>query len=91
MENVQMTIEDQIKKMIIAKLGLDIALEDIHDDAPLFDVNEKGEGLDLDSVDALEMAVGLRELFGITPQSTDLATFDSVQAIAKMIRNTNEK
>ncbi|MBJ6364109.1 acyl carrier protein [Paenibacillus sp. GCM10012307] len=87
MENVQLSIENQIKSMIVAKLGLDISPEEIHDDAPLFDVNDSGDGLDLDSVDALELAVGLKELFGIKPQSSEMSVFKNVRSIADTIRS----
>lgn len=51
----------EIKELIISSLGLeDIAPEDIEDDAPLF-----GEGLGLDSVDALELGLALQKHFGI--------------------------
>ncbi|SFE22642.1 acyl carrier protein [Paenibacillus algorifonticola] len=88
MENVQLSIENQIKNMIVTKFGLDISPEEINDDDPLFDVNEQGEGLDLDSVDALELAVGLKELFGVKPQSSDMSVFKSVRSIADIIRST---
>lgn len=51
----------EIKELIISSLGLeDIAPEDIDDAAPLF-----GEGLGLDSVDALELGLALQKHFGI--------------------------
>lgn len=51
----------EIKELIISSLGLeDIAPEDIDDGAPLF-----GEGLGLDSVDALELGLALQKHFGI--------------------------
>ncbi|MCM3746415.1 phosphopantetheine-binding protein [Paenibacillus pasadenensis] len=89
MGQVQVSIESQIKSMIVEKLGLDILPEDINDTAPLFDVNENGEGLDLDSVDALELAVGLKELFGVKPQSSDMSVFKNVRSIADTIRSIN--
>lgn len=51
----------EIKELIISSLGLeDITPEDIQDDAPLF-----GEGLGLDSVDALELGLALQKHFDI--------------------------
>ena len=47
----------ELKKLIINTLKLeDITPEDIEDDAPLF-----GEGLGLDSIDALELVVSLEK------------------------------
>ncbi|MBF8794212.1 acyl carrier protein [Pseudomonas monteilii] len=50
-----------IKQLIIDALGLeDIDVQDIDDQQPLF-----GEGLGLDSVDALELGLALQKRFGI--------------------------
>ncbi|MBP1628078.1 MAG: acyl carrier protein [Holophagaceae bacterium] len=50
-----------VKTFIIEALSLeDIQPEDIQDDAPLF-----GEGLGLDSIDALELAIALRRRFEV--------------------------
>ena len=51
----------EIKHMIMEAVGLeDIAAEDIGADLTLF-----GEGLGLDSVDALELGLALQKRFGI--------------------------
>ncbi|MFZ3184803.1 MAG: phosphopantetheine-binding protein [Pseudomonas sp.] len=51
----------EIKHLIIDALGLeDLAAEDIGADLALF-----GEGLGLDSVDALELGLALQKRFGI--------------------------
>ncbi|HEY6931024.1 MAG TPA: phosphopantetheine-binding protein, partial [Thermoanaerobaculia bacterium] len=52
-----MTREDltvQVKNLIVRRLKLDIDPASIQNDAPLF-----GEGLGLDSIDALELVLGL--------------------------------
>lgn len=50
-----------VKVFIIEALSLeDMQPEDIQDDAPLF-----GEGLGLDSIDALELAIALRKKFNV--------------------------
>lgn len=54
-------LAERLKKLIIDSLGIeDIAPEDIKDDDPLF-----GNGLGLDSIDALELVVALEKEFGI--------------------------
>jgi acyl carrier protein len=54
-------LKRQIKEQIIEELNLeDIKPEDIEDDAPLF-----GEGLGLDSIDALELVVILEHYHGV--------------------------
>ena len=54
-------ITNQIKQMIIDELELeDMTVEDIDTDAPLF-----GEGLGLDSIDALELGLALQKRFNV--------------------------
>ena len=51
----------ELKRMIIETLELeDITPDDIEPDAPLF-----GEGLGLDSIDALEIGLALQKQYGI--------------------------
>jgi acyl carrier protein len=55
------TTIDEIKELIITTLELeDIKPEDIDAEGPLF-----GEGLGLDSIDALELGVELQKRFGL--------------------------
>jgi len=52
---------EDIKKMIIEELELeDISTADIDTDAPLF-----GDGLGLDSIDALELGLALQKRFNV--------------------------
>ena len=54
-------LADELKQMIIDVLALeDISIEDINTDAPLF-----GDGLGLDSIDALELGLALKKRYGI--------------------------
>ncbi len=56
------TLALEIKKLIVEALALeDIAPEEIETGAPLF-----VEGLGLDSIDALELAMALEEKYGVT-------------------------
>ena len=53
--------EHDIKTLIIEALGLeDISVDDIKSEDPLF-----GEGLGLDSVDALELGLAIQKKYGI--------------------------
>lgn len=61
MSDPQQHLNRDIKQLIIDVLGLeDITVQDIDDQQPLF-----GEGLGLDSVDALELGLALQKHFGI--------------------------
>lgn len=55
-------LEHDIKVLIIESLGLeDMTPQDIDSDANLF-----GDGLGLDSVDALELGLALQKTFGVS-------------------------
>ena len=77
-------IEAKIKETIVASLDLeDLTPADIQTDAPLF-----GEGLGLDSIDALELGMAVKKAFGVT-FSSDAAenkkTFYSVKTLADYV------
>mgnify|MGYP000967863088 FL=1 len=62
--NTKEDIQNEIKNIIIQSLDLeDVKPEDIDAEAPLF---VEGEGLSLDSIDALELGVALKKKFGIS-------------------------
>ncbi len=50
----------KVKDMLIRRLRLSMSPEEINDDDPLFGPDG---GLDLDSIDALELVVGLQKEF----------------------------
>lgn len=77
------TLKRELKELIVRELDLrDRTEADIVDDAPLF-----GEGLGLDSLDALQLAVAVEERFGITiPEDESArAIFASVTSLADHI------
>ena len=70
----------ELKKQIIEELNLeDIKPEDIKDDAPLF-----GEGLGLDSIDALELVVLMEKYHGvkITDETDGMKVISSINTMA---------
>jgi acyl carrier protein len=77
-------LELEIKKLIVSALQLeDLRVEDIPSDEPLF-----GEGLGLDSIDALELGVALRKRFGLKFETVndDLKQhFRNVQSLAVFV------
>jgi len=74
---------NRIKRLIVDSLHLEgIRPEMIEDEAPLF-----GEGLGLDSVDALELVVALEKEFGIKIKSQEMGreVFSSVASLSQFI------
>lgn len=74
---------NRIKRLIVDSLHLEgVRPETIEDEAPLF-----GEGLGLDSVDALELVVALEKEFGIKIKSQELGreVFSSVSSLSQFI------
>lgn len=57
-------VADRLREMIVERLNLNINPQEIGDDQPLFGTTTDG-GLALDSVEALEIVVGIEEAFGI--------------------------
>lgn len=79
-----MQLEDEVKQLIIDVLQLeDISINDIDTDAALF-----GDGLGLDSIDALELGVALQKRYQIALSANSEETrrhFSSVRSLANMI------
>lgn len=76
---------DELKSRIVDVLMLeDVDPADIEDDAPLF-----GEGLGLDSIDALELVVMLEKDYGIIleDRETGKEAFRSVRTMAEFVTN----
>lgn len=77
-------LTDELKQLIIDSLDLeDITASEIDTDAPLF-----GDGLGLDSIDALELGVAIQERYGIKLNATSGDTrkhFYSVATLAEFI------
>ncbi|MDB5776045.1 MAG: Acyl carrier protein [Herbaspirillum sp.] len=82
-------LEEEIKQLIIDVLQLeDMQASDIATDAPLF-----GDGLGLDSIDALELGVALQKRYGITLSANSEETrahFRSVATLAAMLTAQQE-
>ena len=67
----------RIKEMLVKNLMLQTTAEEIGDDLPLFGA----DGLGLDSIDALELAVSMEKTFGVSVPNSDVA--------AKALQNVN--
>ena len=78
------TLHDEIKSLIVDILVLeDVTPEEIKTNDPLF-----GDGLGLDSIDSLEIAMELEEKYGVTlddDPDTNREIFHSVASLAAFI------
>ena len=74
----------RIKEVIVSSLDLeDVSPGEIETDAPLF-----GEGLGLDSIDALELGMAIKKEFGVAfskNPADNKKTFHSVKSLADYI------
>ncbi len=77
-------IEQKLKETVVAALDLeDLTAADIGTDVPLF-----GDGLGLDSIDALELGMAVKKAFGVkfsSNPSENKMIFRSVKTLADYI------
>ena len=76
------TLRPRIKEVLVKSLRLPYPATEIADDIPLF-----GEGLGLDSIDALELVLEIERTFGVAigDEQTAKRALKSVNAIAEFI------
>ncbi|MCH8133787.1 MAG: acyl carrier protein [Myxococcales bacterium] len=78
------SLHAELKKLIVETLALeDTTPDEIDTDAPLF-----GDGLGLDSIDALEIAMVLEERYGVTLDDDPEANqqiFESVRTLTAFV------
>jgi acyl carrier protein len=78
------SLEHEVAELIIESLNLeDMTVDDIDPDAPLF-----GEGLGLDSIDALELSLAIAQRYGFQIKSDDennQQIFSSLRALSQHI------
>lgn len=75
-------VKARIKDLIVRQLRLKVPPDSIRDDQPLF-----GSDLGLDSIDALELVVGLEKEFGVSLSDPKLAqqVVENVNTIAQFV------
>ena len=88
---VEDNLEEEVKQMIIRRLNLTyINPDEISYDAPIFG---GGEGsLGLDSIDGLEIVVGLGSEFGVTvTEENGREVLTSIRSISNFIRTKRKE
>jgi acyl carrier protein len=78
----QGSLDDQVKAAIVKCLRMPITTSEIDSDMPLF-----GDGLGLDSIDALEIVLELQRSFGVVVSDEQMGqrVLRSVRTIAEFI------
>ncbi len=78
-------ITQRIRHMLATRLKLDDATGEIGDDTPLF----SPDGAQLDSIDALELVLGLEKEFGviIDDRAVAIQVLTSIRTIAEYVRS----
>ncbi|MEZ9700305.1 phosphopantetheine-binding protein [Vibrio sp. 10N.261.46.E12] len=78
------TLHNELKQLIIDALNLeDMSIDEIETESPLF-----GDGLGLDSIDALELGLAIKKKYNIIIDADDSNTrqhFASVENLANYI------
>lgn len=76
-------LKDRLKRLLVERLKLETDPSEIGDQDPLF-----GEGLGLDSIDALELVLGLEQEFGVKIEDEEVGgeALASIDALAEFVR-----
>lgn len=89
MADTQTPFEQEIAALVIEALNLDIAVDEIDAEQPLYQ-----EGLGLDSIDMLEISLAVSKKYGFSLKSDDpdnAVTFSSLRNLARHIENHRAK
>jgi acyl carrier protein len=82
-------LEAEVAKLIVRTLTLKVDPTQIHPEEPLF-----GDGLGLDSIDALELSLAISQSYGHQIRSDDpdtVATFASLRSLCQSIEKHRTK
>jgi acyl carrier protein len=85
----QSPIEQEVAQLLVETLKLKVSAAIIDPVQPLF-----GDGLGLDSIDALELALAISKTYGYQLKSSDpdiKVIFSSLRALAEAIENNRTK
>ncbi len=79
---VTLELTDRVRRLIVERLKLEIDPNSIDPAAPLF-----GAGLGLDSIDALELVLGVEQEFGVKIEDQEVGSqaLASVEALSAFV------
>ena len=79
---VTLDLTDRVRRLIVERLKLEIDPNSIEPAAPLF-----GAGLGLDSIDALELVLGVEQEFGVKIEDQEVGSqaLASVEALSAFV------
>jgi acyl carrier protein len=86
--NAQSDQEAELARLIVKTLNLDVSAETVDPVAPLY-----GEGLGLDSIDMLEVALAVSQRFGVKLRADDKSNqqnFSSLRSLNSFIQAQRE-
>lgn len=89
MPDTNQELQNEVAGLVASALNLDISPEEIEPDAPLY-----GEGLGLDSIDILEVALVVSKRFGFQLRSDDAdnaRVFSSLASLTQHIAANRTK
>lgn len=74
-----MSLENELKELVIKDLGMhDVTMEEFQDDTPLF-----GDGIGLDSLDAVELVVLIQKKYSVKVEDIE-ANREALATIATL-------
>lgn len=82
MSEVNQELQNEVAGLIVSALNLDVSPEDIQADAPLY-----GEGLGLDSIDILEVALAVSKRFGFQLRADNADNVGIFSSLASLTRH----
>ncbi len=83
------SLENEVAQLIVETLNLEISASEIEPETPLF-----GNGLGLDSIDTLELALAISKQYGFQLRSDDERNeqiFSSLRALSQHLETNRTK
>jgi acyl carrier protein len=82
MPEANLELQNEVAGLIVSALNLDISPEEIQADAPLY-----GEGLGLDSIDILEVALVVSKHYGFQLRADNADNISIFSSLASLTRH----